>query len=231
MKSNGKTVLIVGSNGAIGSSLKVKYEEDGWRVISIGNSPNPGLTIDLTEELNIDKIQAYLTNSGCPDLVIHCAGLLHDSTNMPERTLEDVNAAWIIKSMEVNLLSHVNIAKAINRVITKDKPLTWVSLSAMVGSITDNGLGGWYSYRTSKAALNMFIKTLSIEWKRKNKENRTLLIHPGTTKSDMSAPFNVRKDKLCSPRISAQRIYDVIANTSTEANGEFYNWNSEKIPW
>lgn len=231
MNNVAKTALIVGTNGAIGSSLEAKYKAEGWTVKTISSGPNQGLRLDLTNESNVDHIETYLKDQGCPDLIIHCSGLLHDSSNMPERTLEELNVDWLMKSLEVNLISHVNLAKAINHVMTKDKALTWVSLSAMVGSISDNGLGGWYSYRTSKAALNMFIKTLSIEWKRKNKGNRTFLIHPGTTKSKMSAPFSVRKDKLYAPELSAQRIYDVIENTGTEANGQFYNWNSEHIPW
>jgi len=230
-ESVAKTVLIIGVNGAIGSSLVTKYKSEGWTVKCISRAANEGLNLDLTEVSSVDVVEAHLKEQGCPDLVIHCSGLLHDSLNMPERQLEELDTDWLMKSLEVNLISHVHLAKAINRVLTKEKPFTWVSLSAMVGSISDNGLGGWYSYRTSKAALNMFIKGVSLEWKRRNKGNRTFLIHPGTTKSNMSSPFSVRKDKLYSPELSATRIYDVIENTGVEANGQFYNWNSNVIPW
>ncbi|MCH2207710.1 MAG: SDR family NAD(P)-dependent oxidoreductase [Lentisphaerales bacterium] len=226
-----KKVLIAGSKGAIGRALSLKYEEMGWQVLRLSRSENSDLTVNLSEDSSVAVVVDFFTGKTCPDLIINCCGLLHDSQNMPEKQLDELNTNWLQKSFQVNLNTHVNLAKAVDKVADSSKSFTWVSLSAMIGSITDNRLGGWYSYRISKASLNMFIKTLSIEWKRKNKQNRAFVIHPGTTKSTMSSPFNVRKDKLYEPGLTAERIISVIESTETEANGQFYNWNGANLLW
>ena len=226
-----KTVLVAGANGAIGSALSANYESKGWEVIRLSRSKNSDLSVNLSDESSIPDIVDFFKGRSCPDLVISCGGLLHNAENMPERQLSHLNTNWLQKSFQVNLNTHINLAQAIDKIMDSKKCLSWVSLSAMIGSITDNHLGGWYSYRISKAALNMFIRTLSIEWNRKNKSNRAFVIHPGTTESDMSAPFKVRKDKLYKPILSAERIICVIESTETEANGQFYNWNGSKLLW
>lgn len=225
-----KKLLLVGANGSIGKALSGVYRHAGWEVISISRNKESDLTVDLSLEESFGETYTFLQKLGCPDMVINCNGVLHDDHHMPERRLKDLNVEWLTKSFSVNLQSHINLAKALDNVLTT-KTFTWVSLSAMVGSITDNYLGGWYSYRMSKASLNMFVKNLSIEWKRKNKDNRVFAIHPGTTKSYMSSPFKVKKDKIYQPELSAQRIYSVIEAANSDLNGQFLNWNGEIIPW
>jgi len=162
--------------------------------------------------------------------VINCSGILHDEEHMPEKQLSDINLLWLQESININLFSHVQLAKLMESQLSTRR-FFWVSLSAMVGSIGDNQLGGWYSYRISKSALNMFIKGLSIEWKRKNRDNCIIALHPGTTKSPMTKPFKVRPDKLYSPKKSAERIYQLISDLRSHHNGSFLNWNGETIPW
>jgi NAD(P)-dependent dehydrogenase (short-subunit alcohol dehydrogenase family) len=103
----------------------------------------------------------------------------------------------------------------------------------MVGSIGDNGLGGWYGYRSSKAALNMLVKTAAIEVARQNKRAALVCMHPGTTKGPLSKPFSsgVSEDKYYTPEQSAQRIIEVAQSLSPQNNGEFYNWDGSIIPW
>ena len=226
-----KTVLIAGVGGAIGSALAEKYKDKEWNVISISRKEGADLVTNLSDESCIDSAREFIDSRPCPDLVINCCGLLHDENNMPEKELADVSTDWLMKNVEVNLNTHINLAKAVSKCLSSERSMTWVSLSAMVGSIGDNGLGGWYSYRISKASLNMLIRNLSIEWKRKHRENRVFAIHPGTTKSDMSAPFRIREDKLYDPQLSADRIINVIETSGLEANGQFLNWNGENILW
>jgi len=131
--------------------------------------------------------------------------------------------------IDVNVLTHVLLAQCLeNHIVTKEE-FKWVSLSAMVGSISDNYLGGWYSYRMTKAALNMFIRGLAIEWKRKNPNASVVAMHPGTTDSPMSSPFKVRPDKLYSPDLSANRIVKVIDSLDPSRTGLFINWDGNLI--
>ncbi|MCM8536605.1 MAG: SDR family NAD(P)-dependent oxidoreductase [Lentisphaeraceae bacterium] len=223
-------LIIAGSTSALGQALKSKYSQAGWMVKTIGRKA-ADYEIDLTDYSATSELSELIFKSNTPDMIINCIGTLHNQKHMPERQLSDLDSSWLDSSLEINLKSHINLAKILNEHLTKEKPITWVSLSAMVGSIGDNRLGGWYSYRISKAALNMFIKTLSLEWKRKNKLNKVLSIHPGTTRSSMSAPFKINKDNLYEPELSADRIFDVISNSTSEDNGTFSNWDGKVIPW
>ena len=137
---------------------------------------------------------------------------------------------WLQKSMMVNVMPHVHLAQAIAPNI-KQHPIKWLSLSAMVGSLSDNNLGGWYSYRMSKAALNMFIRNLSIEWQRKSPKNIVVAVHPGTTESELSAPFqkNIAKDKLYSQELTAQRISNFVESLSADQNGTLLHWDGSNI--
>jgi NAD(P)-dependent dehydrogenase (short-subunit alcohol dehydrogenase family) len=226
-----RTLLLAGSSGSIGKAIYNKYASQGWRIITLSRTTDVDLSVSLSEPDSVDILKDYFIDKPCPDLVINCAGILHENGYMPEKQLSEIKSLWLQKSVEVNVISHIHLAQGIEDSISKAKPIVWISLSAMVGSINDNGLGGWYSYRISKAALNMFIKGLSIEWSRKNKLNKVFAVHPGTTKSTMSDPFNVRKDKLYSPELSAQRIYEVIDNSEEYKSGSFLNWDASLIPW
>ena len=172
------------------------------------------MQLDLTKEYSIEKLRGHLSYTFVPDIIICCSGILHDDETLPEKKLADFTSDWFLKSVDMNILTHVNLAKAVDPLIEKTRPVTWVSLSAMVGSISDNRLGGWYTYRMNKAALNMFVKGLSIEWHRKSKGSTVISIHPGTTDSQMSKPFSIRKDKLYSPQLTAERIISVVENLS-----------------
>ena len=228
----GKIVLVTGASGSIGSALAENFEARGAEILTLSSSSEADLVIDLRSTDSIQFVKEYLSaRSIFPDIVICCNGLLHDNEFMPEKSLDQISKKWLMESLEANLLSHIHLAQALDVSLTKERKLIWVSLSAMVGSIGDNYLGGWYSYRVSKSALNMFIKTLSIEWSRKNKSNRVLAVHPGTTRSKMSAPFNVRKDKLYEPNVSADRIAEIICNSKNHETGQFLNWTGKEIEW
>ena len=235
MYYDGKTVLIAGGNSAIAKALARSLTVQGANVLALSRKEIQefdSYAVDLTKSESVNDVQAFLYNGAYEiDLVINCVGLLHDQEHMPERQLKEIKADWLLKSMEVNLVTHIHLAQALEPCVKKKKELVFASLSAMVGSIRDNGLGGWYSYRMSKAALNMFIKGLSIEWKRYNAQNRVLAIHPGTTDSQMSKPFKVRPDKLYSPELTATRILSVLEKSDQQETGSFLNWNGEVIPY
>ncbi|OEE74910.1 cell-cell signaling protein CsgA [Enterovibrio norvegicus FF-162] len=236
-----KTVLVAGSHGSIGLALTKRLLQNDYRVITASRSDLPSddrvsahLCVDMTQSDNVQKIRNWLSPYSS-DLkgIIQCAGILHDDNHSPEKHLGQVSAEWLEKSMSVNVLPHLYLSQAVSPLINSHSELTWVSLSAKVASIEDNQLGGWYSYRMSKAALNMFIKTLSIEWGRRSKRCTVIAMHPGTTPSALSEPFtkNWPQDKLYSPSMTASRILAQFEHVNAEDSGRLYHHDGTVIPW
>lgn len=179
---------------------------------------------DPTNEAELTKVSKNLEKV---DLLINCVGILGPQ-GKPEKSLRDIDISKLEETFRVNSFVTPLIAKVFKSKLNESA--SFVTLSAMVGSISDNHLGGWYGYRASKAALNMFIKTISIELGRLNKGYKVLAIHPGTTETDLSKNFlSGVKHKVWSPKGSAENILKVIEDN--KANGQFYNWNGEIIPW
>ena len=166
-------------------------------------------------------------------LVINTSGFLHSNLIKPEKRLSHINRSNIIKNFTINAIAPILIAKSIEKFIRPDLPFSFASLSARVGSIGDNRLGGWYSYRASKAAQNQFLKTLSIEWRRKFPLSIVSILHPGTCDTKLSKPFQsaVPKDKLFTPSQSCEYLIDIISEQKPSDSGKFLAWDSSIIPW
>lgn len=165
------------------------------------------------------------------DLLINAIGVLHNSEELyPEKSLGEVNLENLTHSFQVNAALAPLLAKHFKP--AKNNISAFVSISAKVGSISDNRMGGWYAYRASKAALNMFLKNISLEYKRKHRKCVVLSIHPGTTITDLSAPFT-DKTSLTLHTISdtAKNIMNVIEKKTIEDSGKFYSWDGEELPW
>ncbi len=166
-------------------------------------------------------------------LVINTSGFLHSSDLKPEKRLSHINRSNIIKNFSINAFAPILIAKSIEKFIRPELPFSYASLSARVGSISDNKLGGWYSYRASKAAQNQFLKTLSIEWRRKFPLSIVSILHPGTCATKLSKPFHssVPKDKLFTPAQSTEYLINIISSQKTSDSGKFLAWDGNIIPW
>ena len=166
-------------------------------------------------------------------LVINTSGFLHSNLIKPEKRLSHINRSNIIKNLSINAIAPILIAKSIEKFIRPDYPFSYASLSARVGSIGDNRLGGWYSYRASKAAQNQFLKTLSIEWGRKYPLSIVSMLHPGTCDTKLSKPFQsaVPNDKLFTPSQSCEYLIDIISEQKPSDSGKFLAWDSSIIPW
>lgn len=165
--------------------------------------------------------------------VLSTLGVLHTDAYMPEKKLADLNAAQLQDNFNVNAILPLLLMQQTLPLFDKKQPGFWVQLSAMVSSITDNQLGGWYSYRASKAALNMLMKTAAIELQRSHKRLTLAAIHPGTTDTELSKPFQerIRDGKLYSPMQSAQRIAKVIDTLTPAQSGKLWHWNGEVLPY
>ena len=198
------------------------------------------IAMDLQNQNSIDvacKQVEKLLNGNTISLLLNVAGILGDGKTLPgpERSISSINREWLQQTMDINLIGHIMVSQALLPYLKGDKNKETfskiASLSARVGSISDNRLGGWYSYRMSKAALNQFTKTASIELKKQR--CLTLALHPGTTDTDLSIPFqkNVAPEKLFPVWYSVASMLDVIWESGPNQSGKFYAYDGIEIPW
>ena len=192
--------------------------------------------LDVTDETSIAQASAAV--AGATDrlhLVVNCAGILHGgpASLAPEKRLADVRPEALAASFAVNAFGPLLVAKHFERLLTHRERAVFASISARVGSIGDNRLGGWYAYRGAKAAQNMFTRTLAIEWSRSRRNVACVALHPGTTDTHLSRPFqaNVPAEKLFSPEQTVRQLLRVIDQLTPADTGRFYAWDGSEIPW
>jgi len=192
------------------------------------------LPVDVTDMNSMGTLAASIRQIDLrPNLVIHCAGILHEPGLQPEKSLRQCDPFALQRLFAVNSIGPLMTARALLPLLPRRQPSQYAVLSAMVGSIADNRLGGWYGYRASKAALNQFLRTLAIECRRTHPGLCVTAIHPGTTDTALSAPFlgNVEPGKLYQPEQSARRIIDVVLTGKPDESGRFVNWDGRPIPY
>ncbi|MDN7125878.1 SDR family NAD(P)-dependent oxidoreductase [Pseudidiomarina sp. 1APR75-33.1] len=230
-------VLIIGASGGVGKALIEHYLNQDWRVTAWSRNPIE-VTHDALSCVQVQGYQPAQISDALAELddvqgVISTLGVLHNDDFMPEKQLDAVNAEQLQASFQVNAILPILLLQQLLPKLPRKQPAFWVQLSAKVGSITDNYLGGWYSYRASKAALNMLLKTASVELGRSHKKLVIAAIHPGTTDTQLSKPFQERlpQDKLYSPAKSASRIAAVIADLTTDDSGKLLHWDGTELPY
>lgn len=194
------------------------------------------LDMDVTDETSISRAAAALVETtSAIHLLINVAGVLHDDTlgMRPEKRLQDIDPAMVAHAFAVNATGPLLTIKHLSPLFRHRERSVIANVSARVGSIGDNGLGGWYAYRASKAAQNMFTRTASIELRRRGPGNVCVAIHPGTVETDLSAPFssNVAPEKLFSPERAARQILQVLDGLTPDDTGSFFAWDGQPIPW
>ncbi len=190
--------------------------------------------LDLEDEHSFTLFENKISRFTKPiRLVINTSGFLHSKLVKPEKRLSHLNRSNIIQNFSINAFAPILIAKSIEKFIKPELHFSFASLSARVGSIGDNKLGGWYSYRASKAAQNQFLKTLSIEWRRKFPFSVVSILHPGTCDTKLSKPFqsSVPTDKLFTPSQSTEYLINIISEQKPSDSGKFLAWDSSIIPW
>ena len=236
-----KTVAIIGSSGAIGNAVSDNLINDE----SIGiiykfsrsmpvkeNERVKNIFLDIEDEESIKSSLDHVPSDTKFDLVFVATGILHnDKEIFPEKSIKDIDIDKLKKVILVNTIGPTLIGKYFIPYLRKDEKSVFAFLSARVGSISENKLGGWYSYRASKTALNQIIKNFSIEIKRTNKNAIFVGLQPGTVKSFLSKPFerNVKEDNLFTPEYSAEKLLQVINDLSPDDSGKFFAWNGEEI--
>jgi len=234
-----KRVAVIGGSGAIASALIKQISEDSNTKIYVFSqhdilfeSKNIEVhKINYLEEKSISNSADLASEDGDLDLVLITNGILHNENVQPEKSIKDLSISKFNEVFLVNTIIPSLIAKYFLPKLNKSSRSVMSFLSARVGSISDNRLGGWYSYRSSKAALNMIIKNLSIELARLNGEGIVVGLHPGTVESHLSSPFssNVPKDKLLSPSFAAMKLMEVLSNLDKASTGRVHGWDGKEI--
>ncbi len=218
-------VVVVGASGGIGRALADQAEARG-DVIRLSRP-----AIDVADEATI-AAAAEAAGDGLSHVIV-AAGLLHRKGVGPERDWRQIDADWMLQSFRVNTVLPALVAKHFLPRLRRERPALFAVLTARVGSIGDNRLGGWHSYRASKAAANQVVRTLAVELRRKNPQGCIVALHPGTVNTGMSKPFqrNVAPEKLFTPEQSAAHLWAVMDGLGPEDSGTFRAWDGAEIPW
>ncbi|GAB0109072.1 SDR family NAD(P)-dependent oxidoreductase [Pseudoalteromonas distincta] len=239
-----KTIVLFGASSAIANAyiehLQINTPTHQTVCISSksieSDSSVVHLHTDYTKQ-SLARVTNYLKEQSADiQQVIIFNGTLHNEPHMPEKKLEDLDAEYFSQLLNSNTLTPLLCLQSILPLLTHKTHCTITALSARVGSINDNKLGGWYTYRASKAALNMLFKTAAIELSRRAKNTKLVLFHPGTTDTALSKPFqkNVPPGKLFTAEFVAKQLFTLtFSNPHLELNGEpaYLDWQGETIPW
>ncbi len=190
--------------------------------------------MDATDEASVHSAARQVASLNLPiSLMVCCIGMLHSADSKPERRLMDVSANQMVESFRVNAIAPTLILKAFFPLLVRSDSPVIANLSAKVGSIADNRLGGWYSYRASKCALNMLTTTAALELARRNPKAVCVAVHPGTVATTLSRPFTARlpTGQTREPSVAAKQIVGVLEQLSVADSGKFMAWNGDEIPW
>lgn len=192
------------------------------------------IQMDLTDETQIASgIEKIRETALHLHLAINCVGLLRNGQQQPEKAIRQLNADNLLNYFRVNSIGPALLAKHLMAPLKHSEPSLFATISAKIGSIGDNRLGGWYGYRASKAALNMFLKTAAIEYGRRSPNTTIVMLHPGTTDTQLSKPFQsgVPPEKLFSTERTVSQLLDVLSDVAPEDSGEFFSWDGSRLPW
>ena len=225
-------IVIVGGSGGIGLPIVKSF----LRLYSNAHYPDfqhPRLQwqkLDVTRE---DEIKNLSNQAGPTDILVNAVGILHTLNHRPEKSIKEFDPEFFKENITTNTLPSILLAKHFMSSLKSVNHTFYVVVSAKIGSISDNRVGGWLSYRASKAALNMTIKTISIEWKEKIPNCCVLLFHPGTTNTQLSKPFqkNLPQGQVHSPELTASALIDLIQNSNPSDTGKFISFDGNEIPW
>jgi NAD(P)-dependent dehydrogenase (short-subunit alcohol dehydrogenase family) len=221
--------LVIGSSGTIGSAFMELLQSNPACTSVIGLHRNSPIPIDYQQAESIEAAAKALSPEAPFQLIINTIGVLHTSEWMPEKRLEDINSDQLLELLKINAIGPALSIKHFGKLLDP-KNSVMATLSAKVGSIEDNRLGGWYSYRASKAALNMLIKTAAIEFSRTKPNTALVAIHPGTVNSRLSQPF--RGEQIGRPPLDAAAdMLKVIESLNKEDSGSFISHSGERLPW
>lgn len=229
--------LVVGTGGigeAISERLQQRFPDLTLVTAGREGGTRHQVQLDLESDADLGLLAPALQQFGKPlRLVFNCSGRLHGPGLKPEKRLTQVTREALAEQFSINAFAPVLLAKAVEPLFERDRPVHFASLSARVGSISDNRTGGWYAYRAAKSAQNQLLKTLSVEWSRRWPNATVTLLHPGTTDTALSKPFQsfVPPEKLFSPERAADQLLTVLSTQTPQQSGSFLAWDGQPIDW
>lgn len=224
--------VVVGASGGIGKAVLAQLAAGGVfnHVIGLGRGTTPPL--DLTSEATIAAAAHEVTALGGEvRLVVVATGILQAGGFSPEKSLRQLDPAQLAYLFAVNAIGPALLMKHFLPLLPRDGKSVFATLSAKVGSIGDNQLGGWYSYRASKAALNQLVHTAAVELKRRLPEAICVALHPGTVATNLSSPFAKSGLDVQTPEVAAERLLRVIDNLTPADTGGFFDYRGQRLPW
>lgn len=245
-----RNVVIAGISGGIGSAFAERLLEGDEAVQIWGLCRHPeAVRFPATDRKRIhlipwdalalephglaERLAEHLPADLIMDTVIYAAGILHGEALQPEKRIEDISPGALVHAFQVNAAAFPLLVQALLPWLRHRELKRVVAVSAKVGSISDNHLGGWYAYRASKAALNMLVRNLAIELPRRCRPVACVAVHPGTTRTRLSAPFEQSLTQLNvhDPADTAGNLIRVAQSLSDQDNGRFINWDGKDLPW
>lgn len=223
--------VVFGASGGIGSALVKALHASGGFGHVVGFSRRSSPSIDLLDEASLERAAAYAAATGDLRLVIDATGFLHDDKQMPEKSWRQLEAANLARSFALNAIGPALIMKHVLPLLPRSGKAVFATLSARVGSIGDNRLGGWYSYRASKAALNQIVRTAAVELARRSQDAICVALHPGTVATTLSAPFARDGHEMNTAQSAARHLLVVIDKLGADASGGFFDWRGDTVAW
>ena len=220
-----KKILIIGNSGGIGAALEQAYLRKGWECEGLSRQNNG---IDFTRPETIPAALSLL--NGAFDTIIIATGALTIGSAVPEKTIRALSSGNMADQMQVNAIGPALILSQLGRLLPRDRPARVAVLSARVGSIGDNRLGGWVSYRAAKAALNQIVHTAAIELARSHPQLACFSLHPGTVETSLTKPFVANHSSR--PALEAAvMLFDVVEGRVAADTGKFFDQNAAVVPW
>ena len=217
--------LVVGASGEIGSALVTALQARGAEVTGLSRSRDG---LDVTDEASLARVLGGLT--GHYDTILVATGALELGAYRPEKALRQVSTEAVAAQFALNAAGPLLILKHAVALMPRDRPTRFAALSARVGSIGDNALGGWYAYRAAKAALNQMIHTAAIEVARSHPQAVVVTLHPGTVDTDLTRKY--RGDHVAlKPAEAATHLLQVLHGLTPAQSGGFFDWQGLSIPW
>ena len=220
-----KKILLIGNSGGVGSALQAAWQMRGDAVMGLSRQTDG---FDITDEDTVEKVLGAIETRF--DIVFIATGGLETKGSRPEKSLSDVSKGAFQEQFLLNAIGPILVLKHVPKLLHRDRPTIVATLSARVGSIADNRLGGWYSYRASKAALNQSIHSAAIELSRTRPKSICIALHPGTVKTALTQKY-VGKHPAVSPDEAANNLLRVMDWLSPEDTGLFFDWTGKKIDW
>jgi len=230
-RSDNGRAIVIGANGGIGGALvrALRAQETWSDVVALDRASDPPL--DLTDPESIAAAARVVAADWRPlRLVINAAGVLDRRGGVAEKHWMQIDATAMQRVFAINTIGPALLMKYFLPLLAPGRSV-FAALSARVGSISDNRLGGWYSYRASKAALNQLVRTAAIELRRMRPEAVCVALHPGTVATRLSAPYVKGRPDVQAPDEAAQRLLDVIAKLDARQSGQFFDHRGDAVPW